>query len=86
MRRERRDANVTDSSGVKWQCTWFWEPPRDPMPNKTRVYLRRLDDGAGAHTHEATADSTPNAFSEALIDGHFTPQRRRPMGITIKFS
>jgi hypothetical protein len=85
LRRQRRDANVADSSGVKWQCAWFWEPVRDPMPKKTRVYLRRLDDGAGEHTHEVVIDSTPNKFSEALIDSNFTPQPRRPMGIILKF-
>ncbi|UCG87972.1 MAG: hypothetical protein JSW71_05350 [Gemmatimonadota bacterium] len=85
MKRERREANVTDSSGVKWQCAWFWQPVRDPMPNKTRVYLRRLDDGAGEHTHEVIANCAPDTFSEGLIDGDFTPRPRRPMGITIKF-
>jgi len=55
------------------------------MPKKTRVYLRRLADGAGEHTHEVVTESTPNTFSESLIDGIFTPRRRRPIGITIKF-
>lgn len=86
MRRQRRNANVSDSNGVKWQCAWHWEPAvRDPMPKKTRIYLRRVDDGPGEHTHEVVVDSTPHAFSETLIDGNFTPRRRRPIGITIKF-
>jgi hypothetical protein len=85
LRRERRNAKAKDSSGVEWQCSWFWEPARDQMPNKSRVYLRRVDEGAGDHTHEVIAESTPNAFSIDLIDGDFTPRPRRPMGITVSF-
>ena len=86
MKKERQDATVTDSDGVEWRCAWMWESERYPRPKTTQVYLRKLDDGPGDHTHEVTAEKNPDIFKAGYIDGTCKPHPRSSMGTTFKFA
>lgn len=70
MRLFDETGRVRDSDGDEWECRWI-RLDGYPIPNVTRVSLRRP--GSDTDTHYVDAVWKADIFKLGLIDGDFEP-------------